>query len=108
MSFEHHNQLVLARKFSRHFQAVRLNFRDAQPCQARHLSRMRRDDKRSPTSVQLSSHAFESIQRIRIDHHAGRVAGRSACTLDDGADKFRSLRIPRDAGTNGKRLPRQQ
>src|SRR5271166_3701221 len=106
MSFEHDNQLMLAGKCSRDFEAVGLNFWNAQPGQARHFSRMRSNDHGSSPAVELLSPSVESIQRVRIDNHIGDQ--RRVSSVDDFAHEFGGLGIARNAGAYCERLTFEQ
>src|SRR5260370_476662 len=102
MPFEHDNQLMLAGEISRDFQAVCLNFGNAQAGQARHLPRVRSDDDGSSAAVQLAGRSFEGIQRVRIHNQVDDR--RRGATLADRAHEFSGPGTPRDRSANMRRL----
>src|SRR5258708_13622602 len=99
MSLQYDDQLMLAGESSRHFQAVGLNFRNAQSGQTRHFPRMRSNDEGPFATIQLSGRSFEGVQRGGIHNYIHVDDRRRAASLDDDAYKFGGLGLPAVAQT---------
>src|SRR4029077_6544916 len=106
MSLEYDSQLMLASEVSSNLQAVGLNFGNAQSSQARHFSRVWRDDESSSAVIQLAGPSFEGVQRVRIHNYIDDR--RRVATLGDPAHEFGSLGIARNARADRERLAFQQ
>src|SRR5258708_1600016 len=104
MSLQYDDQLMLAGESSRHFQAVGLNFRNAQSGQTRHFPRMRSNDEDPFATVQLSGRSFKGIQRVGIHNYIHVDDRRRAASLDDDSYKFGGLGIAGDARAECERL----
>src|SRR5208282_728893 len=89
---------MLAGKFSRDLNAVRLNFRNAQARQARHFSWVRSNDNGPAAAIELVDRSFKCVQTVRI-HHYELALARHDCAHELGC-----LRITRDTWTNRERL----
>ena len=94
MAFQNDDHLVFVGKLSCHLYAVGLNGSNGRSCKACHLSGMGRNHERASLAFQFASHAFKSIEGIRIENHWDVIF------RHDSAHELRSLGVTRNSRTN--------